>query len=133
MLPEWVIRKNRMKEDARVLIIDDRRSEVWFIERVLRNMDVFVVTAFDGVERLAKINEAVPKWIILDTVMPRMDGYTFFHRLSAVQKFAKIPVLLVSDQGEEYEKTKLFPESKHFLLRLENALWNIPEVMYYTF
>lgn len=98
-----------------VLIIDDRQSEVWFIERVLQKMGLSVMAAGDGEEGLKIISESMPQLIILDTIMPRMDGYTFYQRLISNQGTAKIPVLLLSDKDETYEKSRLFPPKKNVL------------------
>ncbi len=59
---------------ARILVVDDRHSLVWFIKRVLQQQGFEVITAFRGAEGLRKAREERPDLVILDTVMPRMDG-----------------------------------------------------------
>ncbi|MEE8414298.1 MAG: response regulator [Dehalococcoidales bacterium] len=92
---------------SHILIIDDRHSEVWFIERVLQKSGYDVASAFDGIEGLKKTEERTPDLIILDTVMPRMDGYQVYHRLQNNPDTDGIPVLFLTDKGEAYEKNKL--------------------------
>ncbi len=92
---------------ARVLIIDDRHSEVWFMERVLQKLGYDVGRAFDGLEGLKNIKEQAPDLIILDTVMPKMDGYKVYQNLKINPDTADIPVLILTDRGEVYERSKL--------------------------
>ncbi|MEE8413463.1 MAG: response regulator, partial [Dehalococcoidales bacterium] len=77
---------------SHVLIIDDRHSEVWFIERVLQKLGYEVSMAFDGLEGLSHIKERAPDLIILDTIMPKMDGYKVYQNLKMNPDTADIPV-----------------------------------------
>ncbi len=97
---------------SHVLIIDDRHSEVWFIERVLQKLGYEVSMAFDGLEGLSHIKERAPDLIILDTIMPKMDGYKVYQNLKMNPDTADIPVLLLTDKGEAYEKNKLANEQR---------------------
>ena len=86
-----------MNSKARVLIIDDRRSEVWFIERVLQKEDFDIISAFDGLEGLQKIKEEKPDLIILDTIMPGLNGLQL---LQYVRQYSKIPTIMIPGQLE---------------------------------
>ena len=96
-----------MNFKARVLIIDDRRSEVWFIDRVLQKEGFDTINAFDGLEGLQKVREEKPDLIILDTVMPKMDGYKVYHELKKDLDTARIPLLFLTDRGETYERCRI--------------------------
>lgn len=96
----------------RILIIDDRHSEVWFMERVLQKLGYDVSWAFDGLEGLNNIKERAPDLIILDTVMPKMDGYKVYQNLKINPDTADIPVLIITDKGEAYERNKLANEQR---------------------
>lgn len=98
--------------ESRILIIDDRHSEVWFIERVLQKLGHDVSWAFDGLEGLNKIKERVPDLIILDTIMPKMDGYKVYQNLKINPDTADIPILIITDKGEAYERNKLANEQR---------------------
>ncbi len=93
-----------MSIKERILIVDDRRSEVWFIERILQREGFEVLTAFDGPEGLQKAREEKPDLIILDTIMPRMDGYKVYRHLQKDPDTARIPVLFLTNNGEVDEK-----------------------------
>ena len=93
-----------MSIKERILIVDDRRSEVWFIERILQREDFEVLTAFDGPEGLQKAGEEKPDLIILDTIMPRMDGYKVYRHLQKDPDTTRIPVLFLTNNGKVDEK-----------------------------
>jgi DNA-binding response OmpR family regulator len=90
-----------MNLKTRVLVVDDRHSLVWFIEHVLQGEGFDVLTAFGGQEGLQKAQEEKPDLIILDTVMPKMDGYEVYRNLQADPNTARIPVLFLTLWGEE--------------------------------
>jgi len=69
------------------LIIDDEASVVELIKIILEEENYHIITAFDGDEGLAKIESERPDLIILDIVMPRVDGYSV---LIAMKEFMKI-------------------------------------------
>lgn len=96
-----------MNIKARVLIVDDRRSVVWFIERVLQKEGFDIATAFDGLEGLQKVREEKPDLIILDTVMPKMDGYEVYQYLKEDPDADRIPVLFLTNKGETYERSRI--------------------------
>ncbi len=93
-----------MSFKERILIIDDRRSEVWFIERILQNEGFNVLTAFDGLEGLQKAREEKPDLIILDTIMPKMYGHKVYHHLQKDPDTARIPILFLTSNGKVDEK-----------------------------
>lgn len=93
-----------MNYRGRILIIDDRHSLVWYIERTLKKEDFEVLIAFDGLDGLQKAREEKPDLIILDTVMPKMDGYEVYQQLRDAPDTARIPVLFLTIKKEVDEK-----------------------------
>ncbi len=85
---------------ARVLVVDDRHSIVWFIQHVLEREGFDIITAVDGAEGLRKILDEKPDMVILDTVMPRMDGYKVYHHMKEKPDTAHIPVLFLTLKGK---------------------------------
>jgi DNA-binding response OmpR family regulator len=109
-----------------VLIVNDRHSEVWFIQRVLQKMELDVDTAFDGEEGLRKLSGSIPGLIVLDTIMPKMDGYAFYQKLNGKHDTAQIPVLLITDKGEQFEKPKLLSVPTKTLLSARSRTPEFP-------
>ena len=75
---------------------DDDADIVRFVEVNLRLEGFQVVTARDGQEALTKALDLQPDVILLDVLMPRIDGYTVCARLRADQRGATIPVILLT-------------------------------------
>jgi len=79
---------------AKILIVDD---EIQFIEMVQMRLEVNgyeVISANDGKEGLDKARSENPDLIILDLMMPVMDGYTMLKELRKVEQIKDIPVIL---------------------------------------
>jgi DNA-binding response OmpR family regulator len=79
-----------------VLVADDDADIVRFVEVNLRLEGFQVVTARDGEEALTKALEVRPDVVLLDVLMPRIDGYTVCSRLRADDRGAAIPVILLT-------------------------------------
>src|SRR6201999_2494170 len=81
---------------ARVLVVDDILSNVKLLEAKLTAEYFDVVTAFNGLECLAKIAEATPDIVLLDVMMPGMDGFEVCRRIKSDPKTAHVPVVMVT-------------------------------------
>src|SRR5271165_2265154 len=81
---------------ARVLVVDDILSNVKLLEAKLTAEYFEVVTAFNGEEALAKVEERSPDIVLLDVMMPGMDGFEVCRRIKANPKVAHVPVVMVT-------------------------------------
>jgi DNA-binding response OmpR family regulator len=79
-----------------VLVADDDADIVRFVEVNLRLEGFQVVTARDGQEALTKALDLQPDVVLLDVLMPRIDGYTVCARLRADQRGAAMAVILLT-------------------------------------
>ncbi len=89
-----------MSSKARILVIDDRERMVKIVQRILEKEGYEVLTAFDGLEGLRKAQEKKPNLIILDIIMPEMDGYEVCRRLQSDPDTAAISILLLTVKGQ---------------------------------
>ena len=89
-----------MSSKSRILVVDDHKRLVTIIQRILELEGHEVVTAFDGLEGLWKAREEKPNLVILDVVMPEMDGYEVCRRLQDDPNTADIPILLLTVKGQ---------------------------------
>ncbi|HLF29298.1 MAG TPA: response regulator [Anaerolineae bacterium] len=89
-----------MDAQPRILVIDDNRSLVRLIEGILRKEGYQVRTAFDGLDGLEKAQKEKPDLLILDIVMPLMDGYEVCRLLQQNPDTASIPVLMLTVKGQ---------------------------------
>ncbi len=81
---------------ARVLVVDDILSNVKLLEAKLTAEYFEVVTAFNGLECLAKMDEGIPDIVLLDVMMPGMDGFEVCRRIKSNPKTAHVPVVMVT-------------------------------------
>ncbi len=88
----------------RVLIIDDEADLVAGIEDTLVRDGYEVVTASDGAEGLTKATECAPDIIVLDVMMPKMDGYAVLAALR--EKGIRTPVVMLTGRGAEEDKVR---------------------------
>ncbi|MDE1939111.1 MAG: PleD family two-component system response regulator [Alphaproteobacteria bacterium] len=81
---------------ARVLVVDDILSNVKLLEAKLTTEYFEVVTAYSGQEALDKIDESNPDIVLLDVMMPGMDGFEVCRRIKANPLTAHVPVVMVT-------------------------------------
>jgi len=89
---------------SKVLVIEDSVTQREMIANLLRDSGLTVIEAIDGVEALDKIQDTPPDLVILDIVMPRMNGYEVCRRLKADPKMQGVPVVMCSSKGEEFDR-----------------------------
>jgi len=92
--------EKEMNTKTHILVVDDNRSVVRIIQVLLQKEGFEVLTAFDGLEGLQKAQEEKPDLIILDIVMPRLDGYEVCRLLQDDPDTAAIPVLILTVKGQ---------------------------------
>ncbi|GAB6038714.1 two-component system response regulator [Fundidesulfovibrio butyratiphilus] len=95
-----------MKNKKRVLVVDDTPDNIWILREILAP-EFTVLAASNGFEAL-KVAAANPKpdCILLDVLMPGMDGYEVCRRLKAQRETRSIPVLFVTTLDDEDDETR---------------------------
>ena len=88
-----------------ILIVDDENSSINILAHILR-LDYTIYTAKDGITGLEIANEYLPDLILLDIIMPVMDGKEVLAKLKATEKTKNIPVIFVTglETGENMLK-----------------------------
>jgi two-component system cell cycle response regulator len=81
---------------ARVLVVDDILSNVKLLEAKLSAEYFEVITAFNGLECLSKMEQSIPDIVLLDVMMPGMDGFEVCRRIKSNPKTAHVPVVMVT-------------------------------------
>jgi class 3 adenylate cyclase len=85
-----------MRDPARILVVDDVADNVEILRMRLASLGYEVVVAEDGEQALAKVRAALPDLVLLDIMMPRVDGLEVVRRLKADKSLPFIPVILVT-------------------------------------
>ena len=89
-----------MRNPARILVADDTAANVRMMETRLRHSGYEVVVARDGEEALAAAYESQPDLIVLDIMMPKLDGITVCRRLKGDPAFPFTPILMVTAMSD---------------------------------
>lgn len=97
-----------MPKKAKILIVDDDPDILTAIGAVLEARDYEVVTAPDGEEGLVKLRDYKPDLMILDLLMPKMDGFAVCKELKDPRraKYSKIPILILTSVKEEASRRR---------------------------
>lgn len=80
----------------KILVVDDERDVVEFIEHALRMEQFDVVTAYDGLSALDAAEMEMPDLILLDIMMPMMSGYEVAQQLKANPQTQHIPIVCLT-------------------------------------
>lgn len=94
----------------RILLVDDEPNIVLLLETRLKANGYEVLTAMDGVTALETAKKEKPDLIILDLMLPKMDGYKVCALLKKDARYTKIPVLMFTARAQE-EDVKLGEEA----------------------
>jgi twitching motility two-component system response regulator PilH len=89
---------------AKVLIVDDSPTEVHVLSGFLKKHGFEVETAADGGEGIEKARAVKPDLILMDVVMPGMNGFQATRELARAPETASIPVIMVTTKGLETDK-----------------------------
>jgi two-component system, OmpR family, alkaline phosphatase synthesis response regulator PhoP len=85
----------------KILVVDDHKEMVDLIEDSFRLRGYQVVGASNGQEALAKVYQEKPDLVLLDVMMPLIDGYEICQTLKSNEETKNIPVILITVKGNE--------------------------------
>ena len=90
----------------RILIADDEPNIVVSLEFLMKREGFEVVTATDGEAALAALASAPPDLVLLDIMLPRMNGFEVCQRIRANPEWRNVKVLMLSAKGRDTEIAK---------------------------
>jgi two-component system chemotaxis response regulator CheY len=97
-----------VKKRARVLVVDDDRDLRELLAAVLTSAGYEVLTAENGAAALSVLRTVLPELIVLDLMMPVMNGWQFREAQAALPDYARIPVVCLSGhQAARHQATTL--------------------------
>jgi len=110
----------------KILVIEDDPSTLRLIKYTLQQEGYQVLIAPNGLEGLRKAKNEEPDLIILDVLLPGIDGYEICHRLRAEPQTAQLPILMVSGKAREIDKaTGLKMGADDYIIKP----WHRPELL----
>lgn len=92
--------------DQTVLIVDDEATNIKLIQAFLMREGYQLLTALNGEEALALAEKTVPDLVLLDVMMPGIDGFEVCERLKQKQAFKDVPVIMVTALKEREHKVR---------------------------
>jgi DNA-binding response OmpR family regulator len=87
----------------RILVVDDEKRMVRFIRLNLEHDGFQVISAFNGKEAIEQVRSALPNLILLDVMLPDIDG---FQVLQKIRQFSSVPVIMLTAKGEEEDRVR---------------------------
>jgi twitching motility two-component system response regulator PilH len=87
-----------------VLIVDDLASQAQLMANVVQSLGHHAVIVNDGADALSAAKSSHPSLILMDVVMPGMNGFETCRKIKRDKETANIPVVMVSTKGEETDK-----------------------------
>ena len=93
-----------MEAKQKILVVDDEEDLVIALSARLKATGYEVMVARDGLEALTKARTLEPDLILLDLMLPKMDGYKVARLLKFDQRYAGIPILMLTARGQELDQ-----------------------------
>jgi len=93
--------KTNQRDGKRILVVDDEPRMIGFIRMNLELEGHQVIEAHNGLEALEAIRTKLPDVVLLDVMMPELDGY---ETLRMLREFSSIPVIMLTAKGEENDR-----------------------------
>ena len=90
-----------MADKKKILAVDDERHIVRLVQVNLERAGYEVVTAFDGKEALEKVEAENPDLVVLDVMMPYMDGFEVLQNLRKNQATRDLPVIMLTAKAQD--------------------------------
>ena len=89
-----------MNKKPRILIVDDEAFNVDYLEQELEDLNYETITAVNGRDALEKMASASPDLVLLDIMMPIMDGYAVLQKVKADPVMRNIPIIVISANND---------------------------------
>lgn len=97
--------RKRAEDRLRVMVVDDSITVRKVTSRLLERNDMEVLTAKDGVEAVAMLQEQVPDIMLLDIEMPRMDGFELARHINNSVDYYGLPIIMISSRvGDKHRQ-----------------------------
>jgi len=105
--------KAKSKQKIVVVVVDDDRYVLDFLKFTLEQQGFEVFAADDGEKGLGFVQAYLPVLVVLDLMLPKMDGFTILKRLAEQPETAKIPVIVVSAYAASESTRRMVQSQKN--------------------
>ena len=91
--------------NKKILVVEDDPISLRLIQYTLQHEGYQVLSAPNGLDGMRKVQEEEPDLVILDVMLPGIDGFEVCYRLRAEPQTAQLPILMLSAKAQEMDKT----------------------------
>jgi DNA-binding response OmpR family regulator len=95
-----------MSKTASVLIVDDEPNILLSLQFLMKKTGYEVRTAKDGEEALAELARAAPDLVLLDVMMPKIDGFSICQQIRANPAWSDVRIIMLTARGRDIEREK---------------------------
>jgi DNA-binding response OmpR family regulator len=99
-----VIQRGSLVSTIKIVCIDDKPEMVELVRLILAKRNYEFYAAGDGREGLTLVNQVLPDLVLLDLMMPDMDGWEVFNKMKAEANTADIPIIILTARGQSIDK-----------------------------
>lgn len=103
-----------MSDKKKILVVDDEPDHCAIVQRVLEKAGFEVEVAYDGHECLQKLKAVPPDAIILDVVMPDVDGLSVCRTIKTDHRLCRIPILILTAETSALTATRFSRDRKKY-------------------
>jgi len=89
---------------AEILVVEDNRDTLNLLAYNLKNAGYEVATSMDGADALDKVKSLVPDMVVLDIMLPGMDGFEICREMKKDPRTSHVPVIMLTARGEEVDR-----------------------------
>lgn len=94
----------KLREGLKILVVDDSRTHLYALEKLLKAEGVKTYTAENGKQGILMARHIKPDLILMDIVMPEINGFQATRYLSRQEDTAHIPIIIISGSDQESDK-----------------------------
>lgn len=91
-------------EGLHILVVDDSRTQLYAIERILKSVGVLTLIAENGKQGILMARHKLPDLILMDIVMPEINGFQATRYLTRLAETRHIPIIIISGSDQESDK-----------------------------
>ena len=114
----------------KILVVDDDQSTIKIVESILTSQGYSILVAGDGLDALVKIKKEQPVLVVLDVMMPEINGYDVCYQLRFNKDFERIPILLLTVRQQEIDESIAKRVNIEYLHKPVNAKKLLEKVEY---
>ncbi|MDA8140318.1 MAG: response regulator [Desulfobacteraceae bacterium] len=103
-----------MSEKKKILVVDDEPDHCALVQRILEKAGFEVEVAYDGHECLQKVRSVPPDAIVLDVVMPDIDGHSVCKAIKTDHLLCRIPILILTAETTALTATRFSKDHANY-------------------